>query len=247
MADGRESAAAQAAYTDTFFKDMAGQSGSSAAVVVPLLCEMFEPASVIDVGCGTGEWLAEFVRSGVEDVHGLDGPWVDPARLSIEPARFQAADLENPPELGRRYDLVTSFEVAEHLPPQAAEPFVRYLTELGDTVAFSAAIPFQGGTSHLNERWQSYWSDLFEARGFLAFDLVRPQIWLKPEVEFWYRQNLVVYMSAERAAAFPHEPTDVVLPLVHPDLLERQAAQRSWQPLARLRTRLRLRSRLKRR
>ena len=239
--------AAQAAYTDTFFKDMAGQSESSAVVVVPLLCEMFEPSSVIDVGCGTGEWLAEFIRSGVEDVCGLDGAWVDPTKLSIDPARFQAADLENPPEIDRRFDLVTSFEVAEHLPERAAEPFVRYLTELGDVVAFSAAIPFQGGTSHLNEQWQDYWSDLFAARGFLAFDLVRPKIWLDSNVEFWYRQNLVVYMAAERAATFPHEPTDSVLPLVHPDLLERQAGSRSWQPLARLRTRLRLRSRLKRR
>lgn len=242
----RRQATAHAAYTETFFDDMAGQSGSSAAVVVPLLCEMFEPSSVVDVGCGTGEWLAEFVRHGIEDVHGLDGPWVDPARLSIDPARFEAADLTDPPAVGRRFDLVTSFEVAEHLPEQAARPFVEYLTGLGDVVAFSAAIPFQGGTSHLNEQWQNYWSDLFAAQGYLAFDVVRPKIWLSSNVEFWYRQNLIVYMSAERAARFPHEPTETILPLVHPDLLVRQASSRSWQPLNRLRTRLRLRSRLKR-
>jgi SAM-dependent methyltransferase len=236
---------AHAAYTETFFQDMAGQSGSSAAVVAPLLCEMLEPSSVVDVGCGTGEWLAEFLRSGVEDVHGLDGPWVDPAGLSIDPARFQAVDLENPPALGRRFDLVTSFEVAEHLPPHAAVSFVEYLTGLGDVVAFSAAIPHQGGTSHLNEQWQDYWSDLFATRGYVAFDVVRPRIWRNSNVEFWYRQNLIVYMAPERAARFPHEPADAVLPLVHPDLLQRQAETRSWAPLARLRTRLRLRSRLK--
>jgi SAM-dependent methyltransferase len=243
----RRQAVAHAAYTETFFDDMAGQSGSSAAVVVPLLCEMFEPSSVVDVGCGTGEWLAEFVRHGVEDVHGLDGNWVDPARLSIDPARFEAADLTDPPRSDRRFDLVTSFEVAEHLPAEAAKPFVEYLTGLGDAVAFSAAIPFQGGTSHLNEQWQNYWSELFAAQGYLAFDVVRPKIWLSSEVEFWYRQNLIVYMAAGRAAQFPGEPTDTVLPLVHPDLLVRQASSRSWQPLNRLRTRLRLRSRLRRR
>jgi hypothetical protein len=178
-------------------------------------------------------------------VRGLDGPWVDPARLSIDPDCFQAADLENPPAMGRRFDLVTSFEVAEHLPPRAAEPFVEYLTGLGDVVAFSAAIPLQGGTSHLNEQWQDYWSNLFAARDYVAFDVVRPKIWLNSNVEFWYRQNLIVYIAAERAGRFPHEPTDAVLPLVHPDLLLRQAASRSWAPLARLRTRLRLRSRLK--
>lgn len=217
---------------------MAGQSGSSAAVIVPLLREMFGPSSVIDVGCGTGEWLAEFVRCGVEDVLGLDGPWVDQASLSIDSARFRATDLENPPELGRRFDLVTSFEVAEHLPARAAEPFVRYLTELGDLVAFSAAIPFQGGTNHLNEQWPNYWSDLFAARGFVAFDLLRPKVWLNPDVEFWYRQNLIVYMAAERAAKFPHEPTDTVLPLVHPDLFVCHATSRSRRPLSRFRARL---------
>jgi SAM-dependent methyltransferase len=247
LPESQGSSTAHAAYTETFFKDMAGQSGSSAAVVVPLLCEMLEPSSVVDVGCGTGEWLAEFLRRGVEEVHGLDGHWVDPARLSIDPACFEAADLENPPSLDRRFDLVTSLEVAEHLPERAAKPFVEYLTGLGDVVAFSAAIPFQGGTSHLNEQWQNYWSELFAAQGYVAFDVVRPKIWLSSEVEFWYRQNLIVYMAAERAAQFPDEPTDTVLPLVHPDLLVRQASSRSWQPLGRLRTRLRLRSRLRRR
>jgi len=244
LADGRGSTAAHSAYNQTFFNDMAGSSESSAAVVVPLLCEMFEPVSVVDVGCGTGEWLAAFQRQGVEDVQGLDGPWVDTAQLSIEATCFRAADLTEPPALGRRFDLVTSFEVAEHLPERAAAPFVEYLTGLGDVVAFSAAIPFQGGTSHLNEQWQNYWSELFAARGFVAFDGVRPAIWLNPEVEFWYRQNLLVYVAEERAKDLPFEPTEAVLPLVHPDLLTRRAHSKQRPALDWLRNRARLRTRL---
>lgn len=245
MAEQRERSPSYAAYTETFFQDMGPQSGSSAAAVVPLLCEMLEPSSVVDVGCGTGEWLSEFRRHGVDDLHGCDGPWVDPARLRIDPACFEAVDLSRPPKAGRRFDLVTSLEVGEHLPAASARPFVEYLTELGDAVAFSAAIPAQGGTEHVNEQWPGYWSALFAERGYLAFDLVRPRIWLNSSVEFWYRQNLIVYMAPERAAAFPFEPTETVLPLVHPELFAHKPSSTARQLLNRLRTRLRLRSRLK--
>jgi hypothetical protein len=116
---------------------------------------------------------------------------------------------------------------------------------LGDTVAFSAAIPAQGGTEHVNEQWPDYWSALFAERDYLAFDLVRPRIWLDSKVEFWYRQNLIVYMAAERAATFPFEPTETVLPLVHPELFAHRPPSSTRQAVNRLRTRLRLRSRLK--
>jgi SAM-dependent methyltransferase len=238
--------ALHSSYTATWFQGVAARAGGSAAVVAPLLCEMFEPRSVIDVGCGTGVWLAEFLRQGVDEVRGVDGPWINPSQLSIDPACFEGIDLSNPPRESRRFDLVTSLEVAEHLPERSAAPFVEYLTSLGGVVAFSAAIPSQGGTDHLNEQWPGYWSDLFAERGYLAFDLIRPKIWLNSDVEFWYRQNLIVYMSEDRAAKCPWSPTDTVLPLVHPDLFTHQASSSPLrQSLERLKADLRLRSRLR--
>jgi len=238
---------AHSAYTGAWFEGMAEWAGGSAAVVAPLLCELFEPRSVVDVGCGTGVWLAEFLRHGVEEVHGVDGPWVDPAQLSIDAACFAPIDLSRPPRgVDRRFDLVTSFEVAEHLPAESAAPFVEYLTGLGEVVAFSAAIPSQGGTNHLNEQWPGYWSALFADRGYVAFDLIRPQIWLSSSVEYWYRQNLIVYMTEDRAESFPAEPTPMVLPLVHPELLELHASSSPFKRRVEgLRAGLRLRTRLK--
>ncbi|MGH9522534.1 MAG: class I SAM-dependent methyltransferase, partial [Terriglobales bacterium] len=44
----------------------------SAREVVPLLIRMVAPESVVDVGCGTGSWLAAFRESGIYDVMGID-------------------------------------------------------------------------------------------------------------------------------------------------------------------------------
>jgi 2-polyprenyl-3-methyl-5-hydroxy-6-metoxy-1,4-benzoquinol methylase len=73
--------------------------------------------SLVDVGCGIGTWLAEFEAAGIADVTGVDGDYVDRARLLIDRARFEPRDLSRPFELDRKFDLAMSLEVAEHLPP----------------------------------------------------------------------------------------------------------------------------------
>ena len=67
------------------------------------------------------------------------------------------------------------------------------MCKLSDVVLFSAAIPGQGGTHHLNERWPSYWANLFGSAGYDVLDVVRANIWDDARVEWWYRQNLLVF------------------------------------------------------
>jgi SAM-dependent methyltransferase len=212
-------------YDDAFYDETAAWSSSSAAVVVPMLVELVRPASVVDVGCGRGQWLAAFRQAGVDDVLGLDGPYVPRAALAVDPASFRAVDLEHPPELGRSFDLAVSVEVAEHLDPATAASFVGYLCSLAPVVCFSAAIPGQGGVHHVNEQWPAYWAGLFADRGFEALDVLRPVLWDRPEVAFFYAQNLVLYARAdvaaelaERAGAWPRPAAP--LALVHPGMVE---------------------------
>ena len=70
-----------------------------------------------------------------------------------------------PLRIGRRFDLVNCLEVAEHLDASRADSFVDDLCALGDVVVFSAAIPGQGGTHHVNEQFQSYWQERFRRNG----------------------------------------------------------------------------------
>lgn len=197
--------------------------------VVPVLIDLFHPKSVVDFGCGIGNFLAVFQQNGVRDVTGLDGAWVDRALLKkhIDPKHFRAVDFTLPVDLDRRFDLAISFEVAEHLPPECAAGFVASLTAASDIIVFSAAFPFQGGQNHLNEQWPEYWAQYFAKHGYDRHDLVRPLLWAADGVQLWYRQNTFVYAkrgtSLPAAAGFPAN-----FGAAHPDMYFEKARELEW-------------------
>jgi SAM-dependent methyltransferase len=184
-------------YTPAFFARQREYARSSAETVVPLVLELTGARSVVDVGCGTGTWLAAFETHGIEDVLGVDGAYVQDAALELAPERFLAHDLTRPLKLPRRFDLVMSLEVAEHLPAEHAATFVGSLASLGPIVLFSAAIPGQGGTNHVNEQWPAYWAALFAERGYVHVDCLRRRLWADETVAYWYAQNSLLYVSAD--------------------------------------------------
>ena len=141
-------------YTEEFYEIVREGAKESAKEIIPIIFEFIQPKSVIDVGCGVGTWLSVFQAHGVEDVWGIDGDYIDKNVLEIPEEKFLTFDLKNPFKLSRQFDLVVSLEVGEHLPQECAETFVESLTQLAPVILFSAAIPFQGGTDHVNEQWQ---------------------------------------------------------------------------------------------
>jgi ribosomal protein L11 methylase PrmA len=54
--------------------DYGMDTGSSAVAIVDLVLQYLKPTSVIDVGCGTGVFLEEFEKRGVDIILGVDGP-----------------------------------------------------------------------------------------------------------------------------------------------------------------------------
>jgi SAM-dependent methyltransferase len=187
-------------YTRRYYLDLAEHQSVSATRLVPHIIDVLgRPRAVVDVGCGPGGWLAEFGRHGASTLLGIDSPGLDRALLTIPSSSFLSWDLTREvPDLGRTFDLVVSLEVAEHLPPSSADTFVASLVKLGETVVFSAAIPGQGGTQHVNEQWPAYWAERFERFGYRAIDCLRPRVWRDARLDWWYAQNTVVYASEER-------------------------------------------------
>ncbi|MGH9830080.1 MAG: hypothetical protein ACREDR_43265, partial [Blastocatellia bacterium] len=62
-------------------------------------------------------------------------------------------------------------------------------------ILFSAAIPGQQGQGHVNERWPSYWRRLFARHAFSMLDPIRPCVREDRRVMWWYRQNLLLFVS----------------------------------------------------
>lgn len=189
-----------ATYNDDFFDLQVRGALQSARVVAPILLNLIKPTSVIDVGCGRCAWLRAFQENGVKVVKGLDGPYIDPPKLLIHPSFFYAVDLSKAFEIDGQYDLAVCLEVAEHIPEANSQILIRALTQAAPLILFSAAIPGQGGTGHVNEQWPSYWRSLFDERGFRMLDPIRRHIWQDTRVEWWYRQNILLYASSAAIA-----------------------------------------------
>ena len=208
--------------------DGIGDVRRSASVIAPIVIGAFQPSSVVDFGCGLGDWLASFQVAGITDVIGLDGVWVPLHHLQIPQGLFVQTEFTKPIQLGRKFDVAICLEVAEHLPDGAADVLLDSLVAAADVVVFSAAIPGQGGYQHVNERFQQDWVERFSKRGFEAFDLVRPRVWNDPDVLVWYKQNLIVFANAAAVQRHNLKATPFIASVVHPDQYRAKMDPKRW-------------------
>ncbi|MBO9484009.1 methyltransferase domain-containing protein [Salinisphaera sp. G21_0] len=208
-------------YTESFYDDQSHASYISATKVLPIIFKHIKPRSVLDLGCGLGTWLKACGELGVKDFYGVDGSYVNKEKLWISKDRFISANLSEKLYLHRRFDMAFSMEVAEHIDSNSAKLFVNNLTDHSDVILFSAAIPYQGGTGHVNENWPEFWAIHFQKNGYKPIDFIRPKVWHDPEISFWYKQNTILYIKEERInkLGFEHyKARSFPLTVIHPDM-----------------------------
>lgn len=192
----------------------------SAQIVLPLIFQIIRPSSILDIGCGNGDWLKVAKDLGVNCVKGVDGDHILRSNLKISPDDFFCCDLEKPlPSLGS-FDLVMCLEVIEHLSLDAGINLINGLTEYSDIILFSAAIPGQGGVQHINEQWPTFWQNHFFNKGFIMVDCVRSLIWHNTEVQFWYRQNIFLVIKQGHILLDKISSSAPIFSCVHPELFE---------------------------
>lgn len=197
--NGDHSASLTQVYDIDFYTEDGELSRLSAQKVLPFVMKLLAPQSVQDFGCGQGDWLATFRELGVSTTIGYDANALNPEHLLVPATTVrQCCDFTSPtfaPEVIT--DMAISLEVAEHLPEDAASGFVRVLTAAAPCVLFSAALPCQTGVSHINERSFSFWQNIFQQYGYVLFDVIRPHIIYDNNIAWWYRQNIVLFISQE--------------------------------------------------
>lgn len=194
--------------------------------IVPILAQILKPKSVIDIGCGVGNFLREFKNNGIEDILGVDGEWADLDEIerNVGKNKFISYNLNNIYQPGMKYDLATSFEVAEHIDDKFANNFVETLTNCSDNIVFSAAIPLQGGQNHINEQWNEYWVEKFDKLGYTCVDFLKPYFWRNENVFWWYKQNILFFT---RTPKLYHDKLDVnkLDNVIHKDLFMLKTAE----------------------
>lgn len=122
-----------------------------------------DPQSVIDIGCGPGNYLIPFKEAGC-DVYGVDACSAGGELLA--PAEFARVDLRFPFTPPYKFDLALCIEVVEHIERGWATLLVDTLAGCADTILLTAATPGQGGTQHVNEQPHEFWLDMFNERGY---------------------------------------------------------------------------------
>lgn len=192
-----------AQYDDTFFDYVNAGALRSARQMLPVLLQRVPVRSVLDVGCGQGAWLSIWNELGVPTTVGIDGAYVNRSRLLCAQESFVERDLAQPFDLGRRFELVQSLEVAEHLPASSAPIFIDSLVRHGDMVLFSAAPRGQGGDHHVNEQSYDYWRRHFARHDYVPVDLLRPEVIANRQIEPWYRYNSILYVARSAIGRLP--------------------------------------------
>ena len=181
-------------YKDSYFSRRKSLSYSSAQKILALVRDFYSFSSAVDFGCGTGTWLKACMELGCKSIKGFDG-FADTSDLCIPPECFSQKLL------GETINL----------------------TKASKVILFSAALPGQGGTNHINEQPPSFWQKKFNEHRYSQLDIIRPIIWDEPAVAWWYKQNTFLYVHDEsiETLKLPDHPDSLAQKhIVHPECLK---------------------------
>ena len=124
----------------------------------------FHPQSVLDAGCAKG-FLVEGFREQGTAAWGVD--LSEYAIHSVHPtikAYCSVGSITQP--FGRKYDLIVSIEVVEHMPPEEAVRAIENLCLHSDNIIISTSPYDYKEATHMNVHPPEYWARQFARFGF---------------------------------------------------------------------------------
>jgi SAM-dependent methyltransferase len=132
--------------------------------IADLIVRDIQPGTMLDAGCAYG-YMIEVMRPRGVECWGIDVS--EHAIQSVHPDARQycrTASVLDP--LPQKYDLITCFEVVEHMPPGQGEQAIANLCRYTDDILFcSSPVDFKEAT-HLNVQPVEYWAEQFAVQGF---------------------------------------------------------------------------------
>lgn len=170
-----------------------------ASLIHSWLTANFNPQSVIDIGCGNGVFLLDFMDAGVE-VRGVDYETVAKKYIGDNFVQF---NLKQRLQLDKKYDLALSIEVIEHIEHEYEDIVISNISHSANIILFSGAKPNQVGTNHVNCQTKEYWLSKFAKEGFELWADKQTELiaFMESEPEFtkcpWLVENLVILKRSD--------------------------------------------------
>jgi len=156
-----------------------------------------EPKSVMDVGCAIGDYVDYWRNYLNVKAYGIEGS--PEAESYFVTSGIFVRDLREPVHMNFEVDLVTCFEVAEHIEPKFSHQFRKNLVGMSSRILMSAAEPGAGGHYHVNCQPRQYWIDNMKDLGYdyneEPVNLIRAlwEPWKKKKEMSSYYRNLLYF------------------------------------------------------
>lgn len=156
-------------YNEKFFTGREWLRGRSGEMVKHFQF-MYEPKTTLDVGAAIGDFTAAWLAQFPVDAYALEGSESCVPKLVIPRERMLIADLRFPVSLPldwpQKYDLVTCWEVAEHIDEFAVPEFCRNLSNFAEEDGIVAmSICTLAGRFHCTVRPLEWWDEQLEKVG----------------------------------------------------------------------------------
>lgn len=128
----------------------------------------FNPKTVLDAGCAWGYLVSALRDRGVE-AYGIDisSYAISKVRVDVKPYCAVCSLTESlPSKFPKKFDLVTSIEVLEHMYEEDGIKAICNLCSFSDIIIFSSTSEDITETTHVNVQQSEYWVHHFAENGF---------------------------------------------------------------------------------
>jgi len=164
--------------------------------IVDVLMDMFNPSSVLDLGCGNGIYLKLFNDKGVKDFLGYDGSDIAVKEAVIR--NVLKADLREEIDARKYFDMILCIEVAPYISDAYEQNLINSIlnqSRAGSIVIFIASDKYTGGQYHVNLKSHKDWKKLFNQSGFsfCPKETSKVQELINLEQLVWIQDNLLIF------------------------------------------------------
>lgn len=148
--------------------------------------------SLVDFGCGMGDYVKTFLRNNINAV-GFDG---NPNTPILTSNLCNVLDLSVPKKFEEPFDWVMSLEVGEHLPPQFEDIFINNIHNNNKHgIVLSWAVEGQGGHGHFNEKNNDYIKSKICKLGYIN-DIETENKLRSNSKLHWFKNTIMVFRKS---------------------------------------------------